>query len=151
MAINKRTIALGGDHAGFEFKQVIINLLEEAGINTIDKGPYGPESVDYPDFVHPVCNAVIQGEADLGILICGTGNGVAITANKYAEIRCGLCWDRDVASLVRAHNDANVLAMPARFIDIESAKEIVNVFISTEFEGGRHQRRVDKMTPNSSC
>jgi len=141
------TIAIGGDHAGYEFKKSILVLLEELGHTISDKGPFSAESVDYPDFVHPVCNAIIEGSVDLGIVICGSGNGVAITANKYQDIRCGLCWESELAALTRGHNNANVLAIPARFIDIETAHEIVRAFLESSFEGGRHERRVNKITP----
>lgn len=141
-----KTIVIGGDHAGYEFKNSIIALLEKKEYPIIDKGPFSAESVDYPDFVHPVCQSVLDGHAQLGILICGSGNGVAITANKYPNIRCGLCWEPEIASLTVQHNNANVIAIPARFIDIETAHQIVNSFLKSEFEGGRHLRRVDKIT-----
>lgn len=146
-----KNIALGGDHAGYELKNAIIAYLTELGISTEDKGPFSADSVDYPDFVHPVCERVLSNEVDLGILICGSGNGVAITANKYAEIRCGLCWTPEIASLIRQHNNANVLAIPARFVDHETAISIVKSFLKGEFEGGRHARRVGKITPSKKC
>ena len=116
----------------------------------IDKGPFSEESVDYPDFVHPVCNDVLEGSVDFGILICGTGNGVAMTANKYSGIRCGLCWTEEIAALIRNHNNANVLALPARFIATSNAISIVETFLTNDFEGGRHARRVGKITPEIS-
>jgi len=146
-----KKIALGGDHAGYELKNAVLEFLKELNIEAEDKGPYGPESVDYPDFVHPVCKLVLNEEVDLGILICGSGNGVAITANKYAGIRCGLCWTPELASLTRQHNNANILALPARFIEQETAIAIVKSFINSEFEGGRHARRVGKIAPPKSC
>ncbi len=144
------TIAIGGDHAGYELKEIVVRYLEERGIDVIDKGPYTNDSVDYPDFVHPVCSSLISKDSDLAILICGSGNGVAMTANKYAEIRCGLCWTPELAELTRQHNNANALAIPARFVETDIALEIVKAFLDYSFEGGRHQRRVDKITPDTS-
>ena len=138
-------IALGGDHAGYYYKQQIITYLESKGHEVKDFGPDSADSVDYPDYVHPLCTSVENGENDFGILICGTGNGVAITANKHQGIRAALCWDRDLAALARQHNNANVLCMAARFIGYELAESMVEKFIHEPFEGGRHQRRVDKM------
>ena len=143
-------IALGGDHAGFELKKVIVRHLEEKGIDVIDRGPYGGDSVDYPDFVHPVCEDVLAEDADKGILICGSGNGVAITANKYAQVRCGLCWTPEIAALTVQHNNANVIAIPARFIKESIGIEIVDAFLNNKFEGGRHQRRIDKIISGNS-
>jgi ribose 5-phosphate isomerase B len=136
-------IAIGGDHAGFEYKQAIIELLSLAEVN--DFGPFSPASVDYPDFAHPVASAVESGEFDFGILICGSGNGVAITANKHQGIRAAICWNEELAGLARSHNDANILCLPARFISLDEAKKIVETFFSTEFEGGRHANRVNKI------
>ena len=146
-----KKIALGGDHAGYKLKKAIISYLTDLGITVEDKGPYSNDSVDYPDFVHPVCDLVLDKKVDLGILICGSGNGVAITANKYDGIRCGLCWTPELASLTRQHNNANVLAIPARFIEEETAIATVKSFLKSEFEGGRHERRVNKITPPRSC
>ncbi len=144
-------IVIGGDHAGYQLKSLVVKHLESKGITVYDKGPFTSESVDYPDFVHPVCESLVSGAADLAILICGSGNGVAMTANKYVQIRCGLCWTAELARLTRSHNNANALALPARFIDEETALDIVNAFVRTEFEGGRHVRRVEKIIrPNSS-
>ncbi|MEL6390190.1 MAG: ribose 5-phosphate isomerase B [Bacteroidota bacterium] len=140
-------IVIGGDHAGFALKQEIVAHLTSIGVNVIDKGPYNDDSVDYPDFAHEVCKAILSEEVTMGILICGTGNGVAITANKYDHIRCGLVWSTDIASLIRKHNNANVLALPGRFISLEEALRCVDIYMTTEFEGGRHQRRVSKMIP----
>jgi ribose 5-phosphate isomerase B len=136
-------IAIGGDHAGFEFKQAIIESLSSAEVK--DFGAFSPASVDYPDFAHPVASAVESGEFDFGILICGSGNGVAITANKHQGIRAAICWNQELAALARSHNDANILCVPARFISLDEAKKIVEVFFSTEFEGGRHANRVNKI------
>ena len=146
--MKKVKIALGGDHAGYELKEEVVSHLKTKGFDVLDHGPHSNDSVDYPDFVHPVCNDLLDGNAALGILICGSGNGVAITANKYSGIRCGLCWNVEIAALAKQHNNANVIALPARFIDLEIAIAIVDAFIENTFEGGRHKRRVDKMIPD---
>ena len=138
-------VALGGDHAGFEYKKELIALFKSESINIKDFGPFGTDSCDYPDFVHPVATAVEAGDFDLGVIICGSGNGIAMTVNKHQGIRCALAWNTELAHLARSHNDANILALPARFIDLDLAKEIARTFISTNFEGGRHQKRVDKI------
>ena len=140
------TIAIGGDHAGFVHKASISDFLERAGYTVRDFGPYSADSVNYPDFAHPVAKAVEQGEVDRGMLICGSANGVAITANKHQGIRAAICWAEELASLARQHNDANIVCIPARFIDIEAAKAIVEKFLTTDFEGGRHANRVGKMS-----
>lgn len=139
-------IAIGGDHAGFIYKQEIIALLESLGHQVRDFGPASEASVDYPDHAHPLAIAVENAECDLGILICGSGNGVAITANKHQGIRAALCWSVELGALARQHNNANVLCLPARFIDLDLAKHIVSVFLTTPFEGGRHQNRVQKIS-----
>lgn len=144
------SISIGGDHAGFELKQEVIKHLESRGVTVKDHGPYANDSVDYPDFVHPVCKDILEGVASEGILICGSGNGVAITANKYSGIRCGLCWTPEIAILTKQHNNANAIAIPARFIENATALAIVDAYLDHEFEGGRHQRRVDKITPDNS-
>lgn len=138
-------IAIGGDHAGFYYKTAVIEKLKSIVAELKDFGPFSLDSCDYPDFVHPLATAVENKEFDLGIVICGSGNGVNMVANKYQGIRSALVWEEELAELARSHNDANVLAIPARFISLETALEIVETFISTEFEGGRHQRRVDKI------
>ncbi|MHA7130370.1 ribose 5-phosphate isomerase B [Algoriphagus namhaensis] len=138
-------LALGGDHAGYEFKQRLIKKLEELGHEVKDFGPFSDASVDYPDYVHPLSTAVEKGEFELGIVICGSGNGVAITANKHQGIRAALCWNEDLAALARQHNNANVLALPARFLPYDLAEKLAEIFINTDFEGGRHQNRVDKI------
>lgn len=138
-------IAIGGDHAGFAYKQEIITMLTAAGYEVKDFGPFSDASVDYPDFAHPLATSVETGEASLGILICGSGNGVAITANKHQGIRAALCWLDELGALARQHNNANVLCLPARFISLELAKQITNTFITTAFEGGRHENRVQKI------
>ncbi len=141
-----KNIAIGGDHAGFEYKRDIIAALEKRGYQIKDFGPYSDASVDYPDFVHPVAAAVESDEADLGILICGSGNGVAMTANKHQGIRAALCWNEELSALARQHNNANIICLPARFIDYTLAEKCVLTFLTTEFEGGRHGRRVDKIS-----
>ncbi len=138
-------IALGGDHAGFEYKQKLIAFLETNGHKVKDFGPFSAESCDYPDFAHPVADNVANGNNRFGILICGSGNGVCFTANKHADVRAALCWNTELAALARQHNDANIICIPARFVDYELAQQMVEVFLSTDFEGGRHQRRVDKV------
>jgi len=138
-------IAIGGDHAGFTYKKELIDFLQKKGHEVKDFGPYSEDSVDYPDFAHPLALAVENKEFEFGILICGSGNGVNITANKHQGVRSGLAWNKEVASVIRQHNNANVMALPARFISIELAKECVETFLSTPFEGGRHQNRVDKI------
>ncbi|MCU0441339.1 MAG: ribose 5-phosphate isomerase B [Bacteroidia bacterium] len=138
-------IAIGGDHAGFAYKQQLIHLLEAAGHEVKDFGPFSDASVDYPDFAHPLAESVQGGLSELGILICGSGNGVAITANKHQHIRAALCWTIELGALARQHNNANVLCLPARFISLELASQITETFIATAFEGGRHQNRVQKI------
>ncbi len=140
-----KRIAIGGDHAGFEYKTELIKVLEAKGYEVKDFGPYTASSADYPDFVHPLCNAIEAGEFKQGILICGSGNGVAITANKHQGIRAALCWNEDLAALARQHNDANVLALPARFIPFDLAAKLADIFLTTDFEGGRHATRVNKI------
>jgi len=146
-----KKIAIGGDHAGYKYKQLLIEYLFDQGWEIVDLGAPSEESVDYPDFVHPLASQVDSGAISKGILICGTGNGVAITANKYQNIRCGLCWTNEIAALIRQHNDANIIAIPARFVSADSALEMVSIFLETEFEGGRHQRRIDKINHKVSC
>jgi len=139
-------LAIGCDHAGFELKEDLKKYLSDKKIDIIDKGTYSLDSVDYPDFAHTVSNSVTNSEVDLGILICGSGNGISMAANKHAGIRAALCWKKEIASLARQHNDANILSLPARFISLEEAKEIVDTFLVTQFEGGRHANRVNKIT-----
>ena len=145
MTESRYTIALGSDHAGFEYKDYIRQNLADFQISVKDFGTYNEDSVDYPDFAHRVATMVEEGEAALGVLFCGSGNGVAITANKHAGIRAALCWTPELAALARKHNNANIVCIPARFIDKHTATEIVNTFLNTSFEGGRHQKRVDKI------
>ena len=136
-------IAIGADHAGFEYKQALAEAVSTAEVK--DFGTYSPDSVDYPDFAHPVASAVESGEFDFGILVCGSANGVAITANKHQGIRAAICWNTELAELARKHNNANIVCIPARFISIDDAKSIVSAFLNTGFEGGRHANRVNKM------
>lgn len=145
MTIHK-TIAVGGDHAGFGYKSELVKFLVEAGHTVEDFGTHSGDSVDYPDFAHPVATAVESGAFDLGILVCGSANGVAITANKHQGIRAAICWSEELAALARQHNNANVVCIPARFIDLDLAKAIVGKFLTTEFEGGRHANRVNKIS-----
>ena len=144
MSDTKIKIAIGADHAGFEYKEILKDFLQDYEVK--DFGTHSENSVDYPDFAHPVASAVESGEFTYGILLCGSANGVAITANKHQHIRAGLCWENEVASLVRKHNNANVLCIPARFVSEELAKEITTTFLTTAFEGGRHQNRVEKIS-----
>lgn len=144
MTITK-PIALCSDHAGFDTKQAVIAFLKEQGIEYKDFGAYSTESCDYPDFAHPCAISVESGDCYPGIAICGSGNGINMTLNKHQGIRAALCWEPELAQLARAHNNANILVMPGRFISNEKALEIVKTFLSTDFEGGRHQRRIDKI------
>ncbi|MBL7789073.1 MAG: ribose 5-phosphate isomerase B [Chitinophagales bacterium] len=137
-------LAIGCDHAGFELKEFLKSNFKE--IEWLDKGCYSTDSVDYPDFAHAVANSIEDGETTMGILICGSGNGIAIAANKHAGIRAAIAWKPELASLARQHNDANILSLPARFISEQEAIEIVKAFLEASFEGGRHQTRVDKIS-----
>ena len=137
-------IAIAADHAGFKFKELIKNYLETK-FEIEDFGTFSEDSVDYPDFAHPVASAVENGEFDFGILFCGSANGVAITANKHQGIRAAICWNQELALLARKHNNANIVCIPARFISGAEAEEIVKTFLSTDFEGGRHDNRVNKI------
>ena len=139
-----KKIAIACDHAGFDYKELLKKHLEET-YDVQDFGTYSKDSVDYPDFVHPAATSVEKGDNELGILICGSGQGVSITANKHQDIRCALCWLPELAELARQHNNANMISIPARFITSELAIEIVDQFLTTDFEGGRHQNRVDKI------
>ncbi|PCJ91869.1 MAG: ribose-5-phosphate isomerase [Flavobacteriaceae bacterium] len=141
-------IAIGNDHAGTEYKLAVIGLLKSMKIEVINHGTDGTDSVDYADFIHPVAKNVEQGEVDFGIIICGSGNGASMTANKHQKIRAALCWTKEIVQLAREHNDANILSLPARFISMPQALEMVKTFINTAFEGGRHERRIEKMSCN---
>lgn len=140
-----KTIAIGCDHAGFPYKEPIKKMLESEGFEVLDFGTNSSLSVDYPDFIHPAMNAIEAGEAQLGVVICGSGNGVAITANKHQEIRAALCWQEELAALARQHNNANVISIPARYVSEALALKMVKIFIETDFEGGRHATRVGKI------
>jgi len=138
-------IAIGNDHAGPEYKQAIVNYLESKKIEVTNYGTDTKDSVDYPDYIHPVAKDVSDNKVDLGIIICGSGNGAAMTANKHQKVRAALCWTKELAALARLHNDANILSIPARFTSIPQAVAMVDVFLNTNFEGGRHLTRVDKI------
>jgi ribose 5-phosphate isomerase B len=138
-------IAIGSDHAGFEYKEYIKAYLINQEYEVYDHGTYNLDSVDYPDFVHPVGNDLDEGRVDYGIVICGSGNGAAMAANKHKSVRCALCWTEELAVLARAHNDANAISIPARFVSKDLAIQMIALFLKSPFEGGRHQRRVDKI------
>jgi ribose 5-phosphate isomerase B len=140
-----KPVAIGSDHAGFEYKEQLLSFLEGKGISFHDFGTHSIDSVDYPDFAHPVASAVENGEASFGILLCGSANGVAITANKHAGIRAAICWGEELAQLSRQHNNANIICIPARFVREGDAEKMVIQFMDTPFEGGRHTRRVEKI------
>lgn len=141
-----KKIAIGADHAGFELKEIIKDYLADKGFILTDKGCYSNDSVDYPDFAHPTAEAVENKEVDFGILICGSANGISMSANKHQGVRAAIAWQPEIAVLAKQHNDANILSLPARFISVALAKDIVDAYINTEFEGGRHSRRVDKIS-----
>jgi len=140
-------ISIGNDHAGTDYKFRIIEFIKSKHIEVINYGTDSDSSVDYPDFVHPVAKDVESKKSTYGILICGSANGVAMTANKYANIRAGICWTNEIVSLIRQHNNANILCIPARFTEIEGVLEMVDTFLNTDFEGGRHQNRINKIQP----
>ncbi|PCI93092.1 MAG: ribose 5-phosphate isomerase B [Flavobacteriales bacterium] len=144
MEANK--IAIGSDHAGFELKELVKKYLLENNVEFKDFGPFSEDRADYPDFAHPVADAVATKKSELGILICGSGNGINMTANKHQEIRSALCWQEDIAEMARLHNDANIIALPARYISNETALKCVDIFLKTDFEGGRHSERVAKIS-----
>ncbi len=139
-------IAIGADHAGFEYKELLKKQLQKLGHEATDYGTLSIDSVDYPDFAHPVANAVEKKEFEMGVLICGSANGVAITANKHQGIRAAICWTEEIASLARQHNNANIVCIPARFVSPEQAEKILEKFLTTSFEGGRHENRVNKIS-----
>ncbi len=143
-------ISIGNDHAGTDYKFAIVKLLISKGIDVTNHGTDSNDSVDYPDFVHPVAKDVVNKSSDFGILICGSANGVAMTANKYQEVRAGVCWTNEITELTRLHNNANIICIPARFTSIPQAEKMVETFLNTVFEGGRHQNRVNKI-PATSC
>ena len=141
-------ISIGNDHAGVDYKRAIIKHLENKGNTLNNYGTNELESVDYPDFIHPVAKSVQEGNVDFGIIICGSGNGAAMTANKHQKVRAALCWTKEIAELARQHNDANILSLPARYLSLPQALQMVDVFLSTKFEAGRHKNRVDKIACN---
>jgi ribose 5-phosphate isomerase B len=140
-------ISIGNDHAGTDYKFQIIKHLKNKNIEVTNYGTDSNSSVDYPDFVHPVAKDVVNNNANYGILICGSANGVAMTANKYSNIRAGICWNKEIVSLIRQHNNANILCIPARFTSIKDGLEMVDIFLNTDFEGGRHLKRINKIKP----
>lgn len=144
-----KEIVIGSDHAGFRLKHILIDKLKEMSYSVKDYGCYSEESVDYPDHIHPVAQYVAQNGVP-GIIICGSGNGAAMTANKHSDIRCALCWNTELVRLAREHNNANIISIPARFVDDELAFELVDIFLNTEFEGGRHERRINKINIDSN-
>lgn len=143
--MNAKKIAIGSDHAGFELKEIIKQYLIDKGLEVIDFGTHSSESVDYADYAHPLANAIEAGSCDAGITICGSGNGINMTVNKHRGIRAALCWLPEISRLARAHNDANVCTLPGRFVSMETAKEIIDLFLSTPFDGGRHLQRIQKI------
>ncbi len=145
-----KTIAIASDHGGFEVKEFIMDKLVKEGFDVVDFGTHSSDSVDYPDFIHPLAKAVHEGHFEKGIILCGSGNGAQITANKYAGVRAGLAWNVEQAVLTRQHNNANVLSLPGRFVEKEQAWEITKAFLHTAFEGGRHERRVSKIAEISA-
>jgi ribose 5-phosphate isomerase B len=144
--MTNKIIPIGADHAGFKLKEKVKSYLSSKGYELRDFGCYSEDSIDYPDFGHPVANMVEENSGMLGILICGSGNGINMTANKHQGVRSALCWKKEIAELARQHNNANIIALPARFITEEEAIEMIDVFLTTEFEGGRHQKRIDKIS-----
>ena len=139
-------IAIGNDHAGTDYKNEIVKYLNNKGYTVLNFGTNSNESVDYPDFIHPVANAVENGDADFGIIICGSGNGAQMTANKHQDIRAALCWNNELVALARQHNNANILSIPARFVSIQQTLNFIDIFLNTTFEEGRHQNRVAKIS-----
>jgi ribose 5-phosphate isomerase B len=144
MKVNK--VAIGSDHAGFDLKETVKKFLKQKNIEFKDYGPFSDDRADYPDFAHPVALAITEKSADLGILICGSGNGINMTANKHQAVRSALCWQEDIAEMARLHNNANIIALPARYMSEESALNCVDIFLKTDFEGGRHAERVSKIS-----
>jgi ribose 5-phosphate isomerase B len=145
IGMDNKMIPIGADHAGYELKQYLIEYLTDKGYQLKDFGCYSEESIDYPDYGHPVAEMVQENKGMLGILICGSGNGINMTANKHQGVRSALCWKKEIAELARQHNDANIITLPARFISKSEAIEMVDAFLQTQFEGGRHQKRIDKI------
>jgi len=146
MGKSKKILALASDHGGYWMKDFIIQKLRETGYEVKDFGTFSGESVDYPDYIHPLASAIDKGEYDRGIIMCGSGNGAQMTANKYSNVRAGLCWNMEQARLIRMHNNANVLSLPGRFVNFTEAWDMVETFLQTPFEGGRHAVRVEKIS-----
>lgn len=146
MIKSSTVLAIASDHGGFEMKEFLKKKLEDAKYKIKDFGTYSDDSVDYPDWIHPLSKAINDGEYEVGIIICGSGNGAQMTANKYTNVRAGLCWNEEQAKLSRKHNNANILSLPGRFVPFDQAWRIVEIFLSTNFEGGRHTQRVDKIS-----
>lgn len=142
-----KIIPIASDHAGFELKEKLKPYLESKGFEIKDMGCYSTDSVDYPDIIHPLAKDINDGKYEFAFIMCGSGNGVSMVANKYHKVRCALCWTEEISSLAKRHNNANIVALPARFISFEKAKNIVDSYINAEFEGGRHQRRISKIEP----
>lgn len=145
-----KLLGIASDHAGYELKEILESWLKIKGYNFKDFGTFSSESSDYADFAHPLANAVEKKDVDFGISICGTGNGINMTVNKHQEIRAAVCWNKEISRLSRAHNNANICSLPARFISVDEAKDIIETFISTEFDGGRHQIRIEKIPINKA-
>lgn len=143
--MDNNKLGIACDHAGYELKEFLVGYLGSKGYDVYDFGTNSPESVDYPDYAHPLANAIEKGELPRGIALCGSANGITITLNKHQGIRAAICWEPEIAELARKHNDANICSLPARFIDNDTAVKIVETFLNTDFEGGRHQRRIDKI------
>ncbi len=139
-------VAIASDHAGVEYKEKLVVYLKSKGITVKDFGPINKDSVDYPDYAHPLAESISKKETDVGVLLCGSGNGINMSANKHQKVRSALCWKKEIAELARLHNDANVIALPARFLSFDEAREIMDTFLNTSFEGGRHLRRVNKIS-----
>lgn len=143
--MKNKSLIIGSDHAGFEAKQLLIQYLQAKGYSIKDVGTYNDQSIDYPDFAHPVASAVSKGEYEQGVLLCGSGNGVCMSANKHENVRAALCWTEEIAQLARQHNDANILCIPARFVNTEEVEKMARAFLNTAFEGGRHEARKNKI------
>ncbi len=148
--MSSKKVAIGCDHAGFELKQILKDFLLSKKIELVDFGTHSSESVDYADYAHPLADAVENKQCDLGITICGSGNGINMTVNKHQGIRAALCWIPEISRLARAHNDANVCSLPGRFVSVEDAKKIVDIFLTTPFEGGRHSKRIEKISTDKN-
>jgi ribose 5-phosphate isomerase B len=140
-----KIVPIASDHAGFQLKEEVKLYLQSKGFEVQDFGCFSDESVDYPDFIHPIADQIDKGNYEFGFIMCGSGNGVSMVANKYPHVRCALCWNTEISELAKKHNNANIIALPARFISVDEAKNIIDSYLNTQFEGGRHQRRIDKI------